>query len=435
MNRIAVLSISLCLVFCISVLSAAAEISTFLVHEDTTHKMAVGPDGSIWLCLGHPPRIVKINGDSVEQVPFSGNTVLRRDWGADVYFSPSGRMILLEQGASDGVNCDRFAYYFDEREGLSYSGIIFPPATSCGGLLFDVEGKAYAVMSFGERELESSDIFELTTAIPTCRHRSTDGPINSALIVSQDEAWLGVRGEGVRLVNLRTWAVAGEFGSGEGLSEEASYPAARDSHGSLWLLSDGQIVTYSDGRAEVYAPGRHYHWLALADHEIVWAASDSFVARFTSDAAETYTVADGLVSTDVRQMLIDLDGNLWLRHPHGLTRITTGDLPPQRLSIYEARTAQKISAAARLENSGPPLWVDVYIAMELNGKILFWPFWEEAFFHYPVELLQGFGYDAVVLDAWDGLIAPGTYTFFTALAVRDSMRFVGGISAFEITVN
>ncbi len=435
MNRIALSSIILCVIFCVSALCVAAEISTFLVHEDTSHNMAVGPEGSIWLCLGHPPRMVKISGDEAEEVPFNGHIELRNDWGADVYFTLSGEMLVLEQGSPDGLDCNRFAYYFDEREGLSYSGIIFPPATTCDGLLFDAQGKTYAVMSHGAPEPESSDIFELMAPTPVCRYRSTDGPINSALIVFLDDAWLGIRGEGLRHVNLRTWTVLGEYGSSEGLSEDASCPMARDSLGSLWLLSDGQIVTYSDSDAAVYAPGCDYSHLMLADHETIWASSDSFVARFSSDAITLFGVADGLVSTDVRQMLIDLDGNVWLRHPNGLTRIATSDLPPQRLSIYELRMPQKICAAARLENSGPPLEVDVYIAMELDGKILFWPYWDQTFFHYPVALFQGFGFDAIILDAWDGLIEPGTYTFFTGLAVRDSMRFVGGISAFEITVN
>ena len=149
MNRIALSSIFLCMVSCISALCGAMEISTFLVHEDTSHNMAVGPEGALWLCLGHPPRMVKISGDEVEEVPFNGHIELRNDWGADVYFTLLGEMLVLEQGAEDGVDCNRSAYYFDEQEGLSYSGIIFPPATTCDGLLFDAQGKKYAVMSFG----------------------------------------------------------------------------------------------------------------------------------------------------------------------------------------------------------------------------------------------------------------------------------------------
>ncbi|MBN1591879.1 MAG: hypothetical protein JW941_01370 [Candidatus Coatesbacteria bacterium] len=434
MYRIVLSSIMFCLLFGCIALGDAAEISTYLAGEITEHAFAVGPEGAVWICLGNPSRLLRIDGDSVEQMPIEGSATLNGDWGADVYFNPSGQMLLLEQGVADGYNCDRFLYYYSEDEGLSFSGVFLPSATTCDGLLFDVQSSAYAILSYGEPCRTSSDIFELTAPHPMCRYRSTNGPINSALIITKVEAWIGVNGGGVELANLGTHQVARELGAGDGLSETGSYPVTRDGLGSLWLISDGQIVTYSGSGVEVYAPGDSYRRLVLSDEETVWAASDTFLARFTPDRMETFTVADGLLNMDIRQMLIDLDGNIWLRHPNGLTKIDAGDLPPQRLTVFETKVPDRIDASARLSNSGPAMDVDIYLAMELNGKILFWPFWDEAMYHYPASLLQGFSFSAVILEATDGLVTPGRYTFFSALAVRDSMRFIGGISTYEITV-
>ncbi|MCD6327353.1 hypothetical protein J7M28_07355 [bacterium] len=435
MRRWGFLNISLFAVILIVAPISAQEITTFLEGEDTTHEMGIGHDGAVWLCLGHPPRIVKVLGDAVSDVPFNGHIALLQDFGADVYFSPSGQMLVFQQGAEDGISCQRFLYYFNEQNGLSYSGLEIPQSTGCDGLQFDARGNLFTVLWDGEDEPETSEIVELSSSEPISRYIPPGGPINSALIVSIEKAWLGVKGDGVSLVHLGTRTVLERLSQGYGVSNDASYPATLDGNDTLWFLSDRKIMTFSGHYPEFYEQEPMYNHLVVAADGTVWAASDHFVAHFARDATELFDTSRGILSTDIRQMLIDHSGNVWLRHPNGLTRISGDGPPSQSIYLINMASGSKIMAGARLENSGEPLCVDVYVAMELNGKLQFWPHWSNVMDPYPVDLFRGFGFDGVIAEGYASLIPPGTYRFYAAITLRDTMNFIGPIDVFDLVID
>jgi len=412
---------------------AAQQIETFLAGEETSHRMALGPDTALWLCLGDPARLIKVDQSGSQEVPFAGHIWLPYNWGADVYADPLGNLWLVQGSAPDGSGGRRRIFHFDEASGLSYSGLSIPRCDGCSDLFFDIDGNLYCAVWYGQPEPEWSELVELTPDGTITRFRAHRGVIETALIVSPQDAWLGVSGDGLYHVNLITQRVI-EHISQEAIGGEAARPVALDKLGVLWVLSDERILRYDGEAVDVFAADGPYMCLAVEADGTVWASSLEGLVRFGVDKTALLTAEDGILNPRIEQIVVDYQGNKWLRHPDGLSCISDGGLASQRITLARATAGSRLAVIASAENSGKPVVADAYVALELGGKLLFWPHWTQITESYPALLFPGFNFSCTVVEVETGLLAPGTYRFYGALTLPDSSSFIGRIAVLELKI-
>jgi ligand-binding sensor domain-containing protein len=125
-----------------------------------------------------------------------------------------------------------------------------------------------------------------------------------------------------------------QFSRFAGNAEPAHYPLAgarmvyADAFGGLFA-GDGHKLFRFDGRAFsiIQNPGMDNFVSVLVDHRRqLWMASGSLhgVSRNVNGVQETFTMADGLTSNDVRLIFEDRSGDIWLGTISGLQRLHKG---------------------------------------------------------------------------------------------------------------
>jgi ligand-binding sensor domain-containing protein len=104
----------------------------------------------------------------------------------------------------------------------------------------------------------------------------------------------------------------------------------RDSHGMLWIGTDGQGVARIDaGRI-----GRYTMKQGLVNDFIrafcedreggLWIGTDGGLSRFNQGAFQNFDVKHGLVYQSIRALLLDRGGDLWVATDGGLSRMRAG---------------------------------------------------------------------------------------------------------------
>ena len=109
----------------------------------------------------------------------------------------------------------------------------------------------------------------------------------------------------------------------------------------------------------------------------------------------------------------------------GLSRITDGGWPPMRISLNRMETPESIAVEAQVINNGPVVGVDVYVALELDGQLLYWPNWQPAPSPVQVNLRPGHNQSATIISAPRASIPPGTYTFWACMTGRNTSKLIG----------
>ncbi len=233
--------------------------------------------------------------------------------------------------------------------------------------------------------------------------------------------------------------------------EGGGYIVGKDSNGVLWLLFGPDVLsfhiaTFDFHDISLFAEGQNdeheYGHVCLTADGTVWAIeyfshwATSSVARWHEGQKDVFTVEDGLISDRNRDLAIDYDGRIWIRntvlaerspyyHTIGLSRITDGGWPPMRISLAKLETPEGILVEAQVINNGPVVGVDVYVALELNGQLLYWPNWQPEPCPVQVNLRPGHNQTATIISAPRSNIPPGAYTFYACMTGRGTEKLIG----------
>jgi len=419
---------------------AAETIDTFIMEESPLwiSGLHVGPEGDIWFTQTRPARLMRVSDNGIECVYDSGTI----PWEYDITITPDGVIWL-----------GPFRYIYSADARLYESDIELPEETQWFGLsgpgIVDADCRMF-VTGIGGSILDptyrSCQIFEVGPGIaPDLRYGQYYGGLDSILVVSARECWACGTwkggGSGLCRINLEAGTLDGWYSGLNG------GPSAKDSRGLLWLILGPSVETFDGSSLSVFAEGDEeglwYQEPVLAADGAVWSveADDDWshattyfgIARFMDGQKRTFTVDDGLLSNWCESPVIDYDGRLWvvnwgIASPYrvGLSRISDGGWPPMRLMLHRLETPEgAIAVEAQVINNGPVVGVDVYVALEMNGQLLFWPNWQPAPSPVQVNLRPGHNQTATIISAPRSSIPPGTYTFWGCMTGRNTQKLIG----------
>ena len=105
----------------------------------------------------------------------------------------------------------------------------------------------------------------------------------------------------------------------------------------------------------------------------------------------------------------------------GIYRVST----ESRQELAHYASADGIAVEAQVINNGPVVGVDVYVALELNGQLLFWPNWQPEPSPVQVNLCPGFNESATIIEMPKASIPPGSYTFWGCMTGRNTQKLIG----------
>ncbi|HMG56308.1 MAG TPA: two-component regulator propeller domain-containing protein [Kofleriaceae bacterium] len=164
------------------------------------------------------------------------------------------------------------------------------------------------------------------------------------------DLWIGMHDRG--LVRLHAGVVAGALTTRDGLPSDdvRAIFAARD--GTLWIGTFGGLVQLRAGRiapGPAALAGVAIHEFAQDARGELWAATASGLAHLHGDTAELVG-ADRLPTTDIRRVLFDRDGNLWIGTAGGAARMT----PDGRIDLLAQPAAMIL---ALFEDSEHNVWI------------------------------------------------------------------------------
>ncbi len=438
MHRLLIALLTACAVLLVNCpLCAERIIATFpfspppsWVHPNS--RLRVGPEGDIWFILSEPLRLMRIHESQLEcmhEMPIYDL------WDVDVAISPDGTIYI-----------GNFQYEFTMETGITETGITRPSTTPTYYLKFaqlDGDGRMFCVYYFWNYDtLVASpfNIYELhRDASFECRMSVRH--IASVIAVCTDEFWIVnayhhphyYPPASLMRLNLDTGQV--EERHSDNRDELVGLLCARDYEGRLWMASED--ITVFDGE-EFSTFAQHdpynreaYTELSIAADRTIWAVlaaeTGPGIVRFTGDERRVFNTDDGLL-TDGSPCppAIDYDGNVWIVSTYqGISMISDGGWPPMRLMLHRMETPGSIAVEAQVINNGPVVGVDVYVALELNGQLLFWPSWQPTPCPVQVNLRPGHNQTATIISAPRSNIPPGAYTFWACMTGRGTQKLIG----------
>lgn len=136
------------------------------------------------------------------------------------------------------------------------------------------------------------------------------------------ELWVGMHDRGV--VRLHAGALITALTVRDGLPSDdiRSFLAARD--GTMWIGTFRGLAQWKAGRLSrgpAALDGVAVHAIAQDGRGELWLATAKGLAHLRGDAIE-WVGADRLLTGDIRQVLFDRDGNLWIGAATGVARMT-----------------------------------------------------------------------------------------------------------------
>jgi len=429
--------------FGIATTSTAQAIDTFpfdtpVENPFYTSGLTVGSGGDIWFILGEPNRIMRISDDRLEcmfntEVP--GPAV-------DLRVSPDGRIYI-----------DDCRYMYSPDGGLSRTNVVVPwedvdyfyyvdvSATFDADMRIYCMWHSYCTVPWRPLPPEIWEIVPGEDPVPRYEAR-WETTLSTPLFVSINECWTidNSRHRPPRIleIDLCAGAITTEH---QADWEHFGQISAKDSNGILWFAGEMDIVTFDGEELSVFAKGvfdeLHYGTPKLTADWTVWARQGGYyaslgIARFANGEKQSFTVDDGLLTDACYSLLIDYDGRVWFfnrqrsdKYVLGVSRIADGGWPPMRLMLHELETETTIAVEAQVINNGPVVGVDVYVAVELNGQLLYWPNWEPEPYPIQINLRPGYNQTATIISAPRTSIPPGAYTFYACMTGRGTQKLIG----------
>jgi ligand-binding sensor domain-containing protein len=146
-----------------------------------------------------------------------------------------------------------------------------------------------------------------------------------ALAFGRDgDLWVGLRDRGI--ARLHRGSLVSIQGVGDGLphNDVRSILPARD--GTVWIGTFSGLARWSAGRiiaGPAALAGVAVHAIAQDAHGELWCATANGLAHLRGDSVELVGV-NRLPTTDVRRLLFDRDGTMWIGTGTGAARMTPG---------------------------------------------------------------------------------------------------------------
>ncbi|HUT04320.1 MAG TPA: hypothetical protein VM163_10570 [bacterium] len=446
------LSISALLVISSCVMAQDEQVFTFNYSEYVS-RLVVDAEGSIWFATCS--ELMRIRDGELETVYGLDDVLI---YAPDVAISPDGAIYI--------DNC-RYRYWPGGGLCLTDYGQLEDDEPHIRAV-FDAEGRVFCITfhvrqtypcptsSYYYRKVRNPTFWEETATVwelvaggaPILKSESSGWIMGVPVIVSARECWLGCYESdvGFHLAKLDLDRDETErFRLPPRLSLEDLW--AKDSQGRLWMAYCG--LGFFDGqefRLEQPCPWDVcYRTVALDAAGSLWTASlwgnryPIGITRFRGQDERTYTMEDGLLSNGSigvrlgsvgylrdRPLVIDYDGNMWIVSTNeGISMISDGGWPPMRLMLHRLETPAGIAVEAQVINNGPVVGVDVYVALELNGELLFWPNWQPEPYPVQVNLRPGHNQTATIISAPRARIPAGSYTFWGCMTGRNTQKLIG----------
>jgi signal transduction histidine kinase/ligand-binding sensor domain-containing protein len=192
-----------------------------------------------------------------------------------------------------------------------------------------------------------AESFPSTEAQPTC--------VYSLLLDRRGVLWIGQNKEIVRKVGRDYLSIPSHHDFGGRIGPMID--GAADSEGDVWLgTSEGHLVRLgADGavRAEFDVQGAIIS-LAAAPDGSLWIGGENALYRLRDHAIEPFGSEAGLPRGDVRDLLVDADGSLWIAtYGGGLGRIVEGRVT----RITRAQGLPDNSLSRILDDGRGHLWI------------------------------------------------------------------------------
>jgi len=417
----------------ILLLSAPAEIFVLPAEPISVHLMEqimqVGAEGDMWLTLPMPQRLMRISGEDMECAFDSG---IMTEWAPYLTVSPDGTTWI-------GL----FEYIYSLDEGPRESDVRLPPESPWFGVggppMVDAHSRMYLRGNSTNLGRQSrSSIWEVGSGWDPAMLFEVYH-LEWPFLVSAAEFWADVstyRGDSGQLceIDLDAGVIRAEYGL-----DHTSFDA-KDSEGLFWCAGWNGIYTFDRQDLSVrHSAGeglRFQRPMVLTADWAIWvgAFADDWeprgVVRIQGDERCFFTTQDGLLTDSCWWPSIDYDGRVWFFNANdegiiGLSRISDGGWPPMRLMLREVATGGTVAVEAQVINNGPVVGVDVYVAFELNGQLLYWPNWEPEPYPIQINLRPGHNQTATIISAPRSSIPPGAYTFHACMTGRGTQKLIG----------
>ncbi|MCD6326325.1 hypothetical protein J7M28_02035 [bacterium] len=393
--------------------------------------MQIGPEGDVWLIIPMPQRLMRISGNQIECVFDSGimNGLHR------LTVSPDGTIWIAD-----------FQYFYSREDGgLHASGIEIPASGPefhiIDAPMIDADGRMYLRTNrllFGKQA--GSSIWEVECGqSPAVMFGAYQ--FDWSFLVSATELWTEVsnfKHDSPQLceIDLDAGVVKAEY------DQHYLCFDAKDSEGLYWFAGGNGVSTFDRQDISQYCSpgdGMRFNWpMVLTADWTVWVTAFGpdwearGVVRIQGDERRLFTTDDGLLTNSCWQPKIDYDGRMWLFNENddgviGLSCISDGGWPPMRLMLHCVETPEGIAVEAQVINNGPVVGVDVYVALELNGQLLYWPNWQPEPHANQINLRPGHNQTATIISAPRATIPPGAYKFWGCMTGRNTQKLIGPI--------
>jgi ligand-binding sensor domain-containing protein len=171
---------------------------------------------------------------------------------------------------------------------------------------------------------------------------------------ARGDLWIGMRDRGV--VRIHDGVMATVLTTRDGLPSDDVRALRPTRDGSMWIGTFRGLVQWTPGglvRGPPALDGVAVHALAQDDGGALWCATDKGLVRLRDGSVERIA-ADRLSLSEVRQLLFDRDGNLWLGTRTGVARMTfdgQGGVQIERLPDPE------LLINAMFEDADRNLWI------------------------------------------------------------------------------
>ncbi|MBN1593660.1 MAG: hypothetical protein JW941_10505 [Candidatus Coatesbacteria bacterium] len=415
-----------------------ARIESFLlpsppIYSDAAEGMAqVGQSGDPWLILPMPLRLIRLSDADFECVY---DSAIMTEWPMHLTCAPDGRLWI-----------GYFEYVYSSDIGLHPSGIDIPSYYMAAGSyisiadpMIDADGRLFLRGISSSWGVQSTSIWELIprgNPISVFEIYHLDRPF----LVSANEMWAEAalfRPDPSELteIDLNASEIKGVYAAAP------SQIDAKDAEGVFWSARWSGIYTFDRSQTALYcSPGDETAYkspLALTANGTIWVANRApigkqGIVRIQGDNIQLFTESDGLFTSCCSWPLIDYDGQVWVfsEASEGIVAInciSDGGWPPMRLMLRELATEGTIAVEAQVINNGPVVGVDVYIALELGGQLLYWPNWTSEPHANQVNLRPGHNQTATIIEMSRDQIPPGSYTVWGCMTGRNTQKLIGPI--------
>lgn len=142
---------------------------------------------------------------------------------------------------------------------------------------------------------------------------------------------------------------------------------AEDPTGEIWFGVVGDLISYKNGRSTVYGTGNTVA-VVPSRYGGVWSGSNTGLFRIENNRVTArFTTAEGLASNEVKVILEENDGSLWVGTYGGLSHLVSGKFT--NYSVKDGLPSDRVRSLYRDKDGA--LWIGTYdggLSRFKNGK-------------------------------------------------------------------